>query len=86
MLHRFFTHTQEIAVIGHSDPEEFIEVAAIDRKEFDSFEQWDIRVFGLLQDSVIKSQPADIPVNKAIGFQIAILCHFYSFRAGNPLV
>jgi len=41
-------------VIGYPNPEELIEVTAVNRQEFDPFQEGDIRVLGFLENPVIE--------------------------------
>ena len=47
---------------GHSDHEEFIEVACRNRKEPQPLEQWVTRVAGFLENPAIERQPAKLSV------------------------
>ena len=54
LLFRLFAYPQQVAVVGHPDPEKFIQVGRINGQEFKALKQWYGRVFSLLQNPVIE--------------------------------
>ena len=59
---------------GHTHHEELVEVAREDRDELRAIEHGQVGILRELQDAIVESQPGELPIEEAVGWERARLC------------